>query len=57
MATCTIIEEVSTELAAYSEVPISFTVSQRLRVDLIDGGLGGVSTQNPSGRSALCKGL
>ena len=41
MTTCTIIEEVSTELAAYSEVPISFTVSQRLRVDLIDGGLGG----------------
>lgn len=41
MATCTIIEEVSTELAAYSEVPISFTVSQRLRVDLIDGRLGG----------------
>ena len=41
MATCTIIEEVSTELAAYSEVPISFAVSQRLRVDLIDGRLGG----------------
>jgi len=42
-------EPVSLEtLAAYARVSIAFTVDSQLRVDLIDGGLGGISlTEEP----------
>jgi GNAT superfamily N-acetyltransferase len=43
-----IVEEGVESLTAYGEVPISFTVTSRLRVDPIDAGLGGFRlTQEP----------
>jgi GNAT superfamily N-acetyltransferase len=45
-----IVDEAATaeSLAAYSKVSIAFTATSRLRVDLVDGGLGGVTlTEEP----------